>query len=48
MNFSDKFRGTDNLVSEERINDFMVEIYLLIKEILNPELPFKQNENLPF
>ena len=48
MNFSEKFRGVDTLVSEERINDFMLEINNLIKEILNPELPFIQNENLPF
>ena len=48
MNFSEKFRGLDTLVSEERINDFMLEINNLIKEILNPDLPFIQNENLPF
>jgi hypothetical protein len=48
MNFSEKFRGIDSLVSEERINDFMLEINNLIKEILNPEIPFIQNENLPF
>lgn len=48
MNFSEKFRGLDNNVSEERINDFMFEIKDLLKEILNPEIPFKQNENLPF
>ena len=48
MNFSDKFRGVDNLVSEEKINNFMFELEQLILEILNPEIPFKQNENLPF
>jgi hypothetical protein len=48
MNFSEKYRGIDTLVSEERINDFMLEIHNLIKEILNPDLPFIQNENLPF
>lgn len=48
MNFSDKFRGTDFEVSEERIQDFMIEIKNLIKEILDPEIPFTENENLPF
>lgn len=48
MNFSDKPRGVDTLVSEERINEFMVETKTIIKEILNPEIPFIQKENLPF
>ncbi len=48
MNFSEKFRGADTSVSEERMNDFMLEINNLIKEILNPDIPFIQNENLPF
>ncbi|SNR39403.1 PD-(D/E)XK nuclease superfamily protein [Lutibacter agarilyticus] len=47
MNFSAS-RGQDNHVSEERIADFMLEIKKLIVEILNPELPFKQNQDLPF
>lgn len=48
MNFADKPRGVDSLVSKERIDNFMIEIHQLIKEILNPDIPFKQNENLPF
>ena len=48
MNFSEKRGGVDTQVSEERISDFMQEIKILIKEILNPEVPFIQNENLPF
>ena len=48
MNFSEKSRGVDTLVSEERIQEFMVETKNMIKEILNPELPFIQNQNLPF
>ncbi len=47
MNFSET-RSQDNEVSEERISDFMLEIKKLIVEILNPEIPFKQNQNLPF
>ncbi|REE83554.1 PD-(D/E)XK nuclease superfamily protein [Lutibacter oceani] len=48
MNFSEKFRGMDSQVSEERIDNFMHEIKSLIQEILNPKIPFIQNENLPF
>jgi hypothetical protein len=47
MNFSEK-RVEDNLISIERIQEFMEEIQLLIKEILNPETPFIENKNLPF
>ncbi len=48
MNFSEKPRGVDSHVSEERIHDFMIEIKNIIKEILNPEIPFIQKEDLPF
>lgn len=48
MNFSEEFRGKDYEVSEERMTNFMMAINDLIIEILNPEIPFKQNENLPF
>ena len=48
MNFSDKFRGTDYEVTEERVQDFMVEIKNLIREILDPAIPFIENKNLPF
>ncbi|WP_372794690.1 PD-(D/E)XK nuclease family protein [Lutibacter sp.] len=48
INFSDKFRGTDYEVTEERIQDFIVEIRKLISEILDPAIPFIENKNLPF
>ena len=48
MNFSEKYKGVDSHVSVERINDFMNETKTIIKEILNPDIPFIQNENLPF
>jgi len=48
MNFSDKYRGTDFEVSEERIENFMIEIKNLIHEILDSETPFVENKNLPF
>ncbi|MFK5958837.1 MAG: PD-(D/E)XK nuclease family protein [Lutibacter sp.] len=48
MNFSDKYRGVDNEVSKERIQDFMLEIKNLIREILDVKKPFIENINLPF
>lgn len=48
MNFSEKYRGADYEVSEERIHEFMVEIKNLISEILDPKIPFIENKNLPF
>ena len=47
MNFSEN-RSPDNLVTIIRLNDFMLEIENLIIEILNPEIPFIQNKDLPF
>ncbi len=48
MNFSEMPRGIDYEVSEERIQNFMVEIKNLIYEILEPTIPFIENRNLPF
>jgi hypothetical protein len=47
MNFA-PVKQKDYEVTEERINDFMDEIKSLILEILNPEIPFIENLNLPF
>jgi hypothetical protein len=48
MNFSKESRGKDFNVSKEKIDDFMEAIHQLILEILNPEIPFIQNQDLPF
>lgn len=48
MNFSENSRGKDYEVTLERINEFMVEVNQLFIEILNPEIPFTENKNLPF
>jgi hypothetical protein len=48
MNFSEEYRGGDYQVTKERIDDFMEAIDNLIREILNPDLPFVQNQDLPF
>jgi hypothetical protein len=47
MNFSET-RKVDNEVSTGRIDEFMDEIRVLIKEILDPNTPFIENKNLPF
>ena len=48
MNFAEKRGAIDNLISKENTHYFLDELTRIIKEILNPEVPFKQNENLPF
>jgi len=48
MNFSEKRGGNDSLISQENMNPFLIELKRIIFEILNPEIPFKQNQNLPF
>ena len=48
MNFSEKNRGKDYEVTPDRINHFLDELKKLIKEILNPDVPFVENKNLPF
>lgn len=48
LNFSEKGRGQENLVSKEHLDFFMVELQQIFVEIMNPEIPFRQNENLPF
>lgn len=47
MNFAPG-KQKDYEVTEEKINNFMTEIKLLISEILNPNNPFIENLNLPF
>ena len=46
MNFAQK--GKDNNITEERLLEFQVELFRIIKEILNPEIPFIENTDLPF
>ncbi len=48
INFSENPRGMDYEVTEEKIQDFMNEIKNLITEILDPNIPFTENKNLPF
>lgn len=48
INLSDELRGKNYEVTEEKIQNFMNEIKNLIREILNPEIPFIENTDLPF
>jgi ATP-dependent helicase/nuclease subunit B len=48
MNFSEKRGVNETLITDEKIKLFLVELHRIIVEILNPEIPFQQNENLPF
>ncbi|MFA5300303.1 MAG: PD-(D/E)XK nuclease family protein [Lutibacter sp.] len=48
MNFSEKRGVTDSFISQENTDQFLVELKRIIFEILNPEIPFIQNQNLPF
>lgn len=48
MNFAQNPRGKETNISKEKLNEFQVELKRIIKEILNPEIPFIENTNLPF
>lgn len=48
MNFSDKPRGKEYEIKEEIMSGFLNELKSLIAEILNPEIPFIENENKKF
>jgi hypothetical protein len=48
MNFSEKRGANENSIQPENLDLFLETIKEIIVEILNPDIPFKQNENLPF
>ncbi len=48
MNFSENPKGKDYEVTSERIDEFLEEFKELVKEVLNPDIPFIENKNLPF
>ncbi|MHB1195428.1 MAG: PD-(D/E)XK nuclease family protein [Lutibacter sp.] len=48
MNFSEKRGTNESLISQGNMDSFLIELKRIIKEILNPEIPFVQNQNLPF
>ena len=48
LNFSSNYRTPDNLVTEEKIEEFMSQLKELIKEIYNKEKSFLEPNDLPF
>lgn len=48
MNFSEKRGANESFISQENMDPFLMELKRIIAEILNPEIPFIQNQNLPF
>ncbi len=48
MNFSEKRGANESLITQENMDPFLMELKRIIAEILNPEIPFIQNQNLPF
>ncbi|MCF6278843.1 MAG: PD-(D/E)XK nuclease family protein [Flavobacteriaceae bacterium] len=47
MNFAEG-RGKNYTVSEEKINEFLIELRRIIAEIFNPEIPFLENPDKAF
>ncbi|WP_420551870.1 PD-(D/E)XK nuclease family protein [Tenacibaculum aiptasiae] len=48
MNFSSNYRKPDNLVTEEKLGEFMGEIKEVLKEMYNPEVSFMEPADLPY
>lgn len=48
MNFSKSRNSFENLLTTEKINEFLEVIKQLLLEIINKEKPFIENKNLPF
>lgn len=48
VNFSEKFRGKDHIVNKERIQSSAERINQIIAEIFDPNIAFKEPEELPY
>ena len=48
MNFSSNYRTPDNDINEERLEEFMSEIKLFLKELYNPDINFIEPADLPY
>ena len=48
LNFSEKRGGADNRIQKEHLDFLMEELHCIFTEIMNPNIPFIENENLPF
>ncbi len=47
MNFAEG-RGKDYQITQEKMNEFLVELKCIVAEIFNPEIPFKENPDKAF
>ena len=48
INFSSKIKNPDQQISQERLQEFMLQIEKLLQEVYNPKIPFKESAFLPF
>lgn len=48
INFSSSIKNPDQQISQERLQEFMLQIEKLLQEIYNPKIPFKEPSSLPF
>ena len=48
INFSSKVKNPDYSITEEKLQEFMEQIKLLLQEIYNPEIPFKEPKTLSY
>ena len=48
INFSSSIKNPDQQISQERLQEFMLQIEKLLQEIYNPKIPFKEPASLPF
>ena len=48
MNFSLNYKNPENKITEEKLEEFMMQIKVLLQEIYNPEVSFLEPKSLPF
>ena len=48
MNFSSNYKNPENKITEEKLEEFMMQIKVLLQEIYNPEVSFLEPSVLPF
>jgi ATP-dependent helicase/nuclease subunit B len=48
MNFSSNYRKPDNAITQEKLEEFMAEIKILLTELYNPTISFVEPADLPY
>jgi hypothetical protein len=48
INFSSKAKSPNHCVTDEKLEEFMSEIKLLLQEIYNPKISFKEPKTLSY